>query len=637
MSFSLWIARRMGSVAYYLNQKRRSIGYVNLKAAFGERFGSKQRYRIIKRVYQNLAQNAVEMLSLPKIDLKYIERYVRIENAERTDEALNKKKGLIFLTAHYGNWELSSIVSSLEGYPLKVLAREQKFPLLNQFLNRMRESKGCKVISKGMPIREIIESLKRGEAVGILADQDAGKKGVFVDFFGRPASTAPGTIRMALTTGATILPAFMIREKGPKHRLIIEKPLRIPKSDRDIQSILQNFSQILESHITNFPDQWLWMHKRWKSTPSRSILVLSDGKAGHINQALSVMKVTSDQLPVTRKQVVEVRFKNRFTRTLLAICSLFASKYCQGCMHCLRFCLKRESYEELMKIHFDIVISCGSSLAAVNLFLSKENLAKSIVIMKPGLLSLSKFNLNLIPRHDRPPHRLNVVITEAAPNLIDSKKMAEDLERLKSTCQLSVSNIDVPKVGLLIGGDTKEYLLSKEIMEKVLNEIKMVVERLNGEVLATTSRRTSRGIEILAKEKLANFDKCKLLIIANEKNIEGAVGGILGLSQIVVVSGESVSMVSEAASSGKYVIVFEPQALCASNKPRPFSAFMYGLGRKGRGKHKIFLGNLAERGCIILTRPEEIERKIEEIWQNKPALKTLKDREIISEAVKRVL
>ena len=133
-----------------------------------------------------MVQTFMEVLNLTKVNKKYVDKYIEVVNFERLQNAAKSGRGTILLTAHYGDWEMLSLVSSVKGYPILVLVREQKMKRLNELLNRLRESNGCKVIRKGLDVKNILRALIDRNVVGILADQDAGKNGMFVDFFGRP-------------------------------------------------------------------------------------------------------------------------------------------------------------------------------------------------------------------------------------------------------------------------------------------------------------------------------------------------------------------------------------------------------------------------------------------------------------------
>jgi len=626
ISISLWIGRRFGTIAFLFNKKRRPIAYANLKAAFAKEKSPHELRAITKRVYQNMVQTFMEVLNLTKVNRKYVDRYVEIVNEERIHNAAKSGRGTILLTAHFGDWEMSGLVSSVIGHPILVLAREQKMKRLNELLNRLRESNGCKVIRKGMQTKNILKALYGKNIVGILSDQDAGKNGMFVDFFGRPTSCHSGAFEIAKHTDSLILPNFIVRTRGPYHKIYVEEYIDFRQGPPSgaVKENLQKFTKLLESYIRKYPDQWLWLHKRWKSTPVRTILVLNDGKAGHLNQSLAIARQVQKarlsqgyKLEDTKIEVADVKFKNSFTRTLLSVCAASATWRCQGCMQCMKFCLEGSSYKTLMRTYSDFVISCGSSLAAANIFMSKENNAKNIIVMKPDrFMGLGKFDLAFIPKHDRAPKAKNVVETLTAPNLMDEDKLKGDGERLLKRIGLSKNGA----VGLFLGGDNPEFSLTKEIVAEAIDNVLKFCEAYNADLLVTTSRRTSRTAEKILKDKLDMNPRCRLLVIANENNFDGAVGGILSLSKVQVVSQESVSMVSEAINSGKPVIAFKLDK------------------KKGvLTKHERSLNILQDAGYLDVTAARDLTAALDKAWNSKGQAKKVDDSEKIYQAVRRLI
>jgi KDO2-lipid IV(A) lauroyltransferase len=247
-----------------------------------------------------MAMSVVELLRFPTIGQPYLNSHIRIRpgDKEKITPFLIRGEGIIFLTAHFGSWELLNATGSLMGYQMAVLAKEQKHRRADEFLNKLRSSKGTQVIYKGMAVREILRSLKRGQIVGMLSDQDGGKKGVFVRFFGRMSSSPAGVATFAMRTDTPIFPVFIFREGLNRHRVEVEGPLNKPSSGTEEEQeriILQQFSEILEQKIRQAPDQWLWAHRRWKSTPNRNVLILDDGKAGHAQQSMAFMKILASE------------------------------------------------------------------------------------------------------------------------------------------------------------------------------------------------------------------------------------------------------------------------------------------------------------------------------------------------------
>lgn len=625
VSLLLWVGRRLGVVIFMFNKKRRLIAYANLKAAFAKEKSPAELRNITKRVYQNMVQTFVEVLNLTKVNRRYVDKYIEVVNMERIKNAAASGRGMILLTAHFGDWELSSLASSALGFPINVLVREQKMKRLNELLNRLRESNGCKVIRKGMDVKNLLKALYDKKIVGILADQDAGKKGTFVNFFGRPTSSHSGAMEIAKRTDSIVLPNFIVRTGGPYHKVYLEEYIdfKDTKSPDDVKQNLQRYMSLLEKYVRQYPDQWLWLHKRWKSTPLRTVLVLSDGRAGHLNQSLAIaaqiQKARSSQgysLDDTKIVVADVRFKSGLSRMLLSIGAFFATWRCHGRMGCMRTCLSKESYDTLMKSYSDFVVSCGSGLAAVNVFMARENNAKNIVIMNPGLAGLGKFSLAVIPRHDKPPTRKNIVMTTLAPNLIDRDSLRDQGAKLKQQIRIEKNTV----VGAMIGGDNPEFTLTKEAAGKVISGLVEFCKAHDADLLVTTSRRTPKEVEALFKERLGNSKMCKLLVIANERNFEGAVAGILGLCNIVVVSGESVSMVSEAIHSGKKVVVFDLEKR-----------------NKAVTKYDRVIAGLEREEYISRAMPPDLGAKLERAWKSQSPAKEVDDRERTLEAVKRLI
>ncbi|MFC1621612.1 ELM1/GtrOC1 family putative glycosyltransferase [Candidatus Omnitrophota bacterium] len=578
--------------------------------------------KILRSHYKNLGMSVMELLKLPVMGKKYLNDNMRIENFERVKEALAKGKGIILLTAHFGNWEMGSLSIGLRKQKVYVFAREQKHKRLNALLNNYRRMTGCHVITKGFSARAVIKALKDNSIVAMLADQDAGPSGVFVDFFNRPASTARGPVSFALRTGATILPTFAWRSDRKDYILRMEKPLElIDTGDKEetLKINLENISSSLENYIRKFPDKWLWSHKRWKSSPQRTIMVLNDGKPGHLNQALAVAEMVKEALgsrleargikekPIVKIKTVDVRFKNRFTRMFLDAASFFAGKRCQGCLRCVKLCLKKESFNKI-KEYADIVISCGASSVAANAFLKYENNAKGIVIMNPGLGRSNKFDLIVLPRHDAfGKSKSNALITEIAPNRV--LPSASSLSAKGETSPATAGGQPPAKgLGLLIGGDAKNFKLKKEDVEKVIDS----ALKMDCEVFVSTSRRTSPEIEELVEKKLSG--EGKWLVIASKNNKEGVVQEIFDKSEVIIVSSESMSMISEAVSSGKHVVVFK----ATSHKPQ---------ARKS--KYEKSVSNLEQQGYIRISAPDMIYDTVKKLLLEKPEIKKIDDRKRI--------
>ena len=621
VNFALCLGRFSGSIFYYLNSKKRSVVYKNLRVAFSPTHSPKEIKGIAKGCYKNFGQNIVEVLIVPKIDKAYMERYVSIDNINYIEESVKKGKGVIFLSFHFGSWEVSHVTCSLLGYPFVILVKPQRrFKRLAKFLESHRQDKGCIPVETGMMTREIIKHLKNNQLIGMIADQ-SGRDGMLVPFLNRTASLPTGGIRFALKFGTPVIPAFIIRTKGPYHRIVLEEPLCLESSGSQEQNIydsLTHVKKLAEKHIREYPEQYFWFYKVWKYSKEKSIVVLSDAKAGHSRQVETVLKIMQHPKYKIKTHVVNIAFKNKISKHLLNVFTfLTRKKYAQGEFRYLRWFLKKDSYGKLVSLCADIVVSCGSSLAAVNLIASAENNARSLVVMRPGLFSTKRFDLAIIPRHDNPSLRPNVVVTQGMLNLIDKQYLAECSEKLNQGLKLEDYKL---KIGILIGGDTRNFSLKKQPLIDIINQVKSIASKLDAELLITTSRRTSREAEELLKSEFKNYALCKFLIIANENNMPEAIGGILGISQIIIASADSISMVSEAANSGKYVVVFDVED---DRNKLPV-------------KHRKFLMDLSSGGYINFVKHKKLSDTVNNILQTKPAIKVLNDRDIVREPVLRL-
>jgi len=621
---AFFIARWLGSILSVFNQKRKRIAYANLKSAFGGRYTPAQLRRIIKTTYSNIGQGTVEVLLLPKIDKRYLTKYIEFENFHIAEDMQKNKKSFIFVTAHFGAWELAQAALPLRGFPYKGIAREQKPYLLNAMLNQYREAKGSKILMKGPAVKGALKELRSGGIVAMLVDQNAGKRGIFTNFFGRPASWNRGVMEMALKTGAEVVPGFAIRKKGPYVKIKLFDPLEFSDKEDKAVNVLNGFNQyteILGSVISDYPEQWLWQHKRWKATPVRKVLVLNDGKTGHLRQSEAVVKIIKDiwqekgfSPEDIKTEIISVQCKNSFFKKLFSLCGLFSHKGCQGCMRCAYFCLDKDTFSRLIKTYADIVISCGTSLADVNSFISKENNAKSIIIMKPPFLKVSKFDLAIVPRHDNPLSSKKIIKTDGALNLIDKNRT----ENYKAKLVEKTGKLSEKVIGVLIGGTTKDFSLEKSAVSELLDNIILAADSHDADILLSTSRRTPKDIEELIEKKAKVSSRCKLTIIANKENVDGAVEGIIGLSDIVLTTQESISMVSEAAASDSHALVFRQQA-------------------KMNKRHERFLTHLSRKGFVQEVSKENIGLTIKDVFKNGSKQSKLDDASRVKERIRDLL
>jgi len=617
LNFSLFLGRRLGDLIYFFDRRHRAVAYAHIRKVFAGKLDYASSARITRKAYQAFGQNIVEIAFIPRINKQYLEKYIHIENKEHIQAAFKRGKGVIFLIVHEGNWELSNIICANLGFPFVLFVRDQGFPRLNALLNSYRLKQEAMIIHKEGGLRQLVEALKSNQAVGMTVDQ-GGKSGEVVKFFGRQASMSVGAVKLALKYDCSIIPVFYTRIRGPYTKAILDQVYTVTRTadpKNDLRENLQKLINIYEKYIRQYPHEYLWTYKIWKYGREREILIISDGKAGHLRQSEGLAKLIDQQLAnrgiKTNLFVQEIKFGQQ------AVVWLPLAR-ATGCLRCLRYALTKDSWQAVLNFNPDIIISAGGSISAVNHLLAKENRAKSVVLMRPANLSLKKFDLAIIPEHDCPEGRGldNVVITEGALNLIDADYLSQRSKRLVQSNLLRGSLLN-PCIGVLIGGNSKKFSIGPLAIRELSGQIKKSAEELNVDILISTSRRTCLAAEQVVKNEFAAYARCKLLVIANESNNPDVVGGILGLSSIIICSPESISMISEGVSAEKYVIVYKAG----------------GLSRK----HRDFLKSYRAKGYIYLKEIKDLAGIIREVWINKPKINAPEDNLKVIAALNKIL
>ena len=262
----------IGSLYYLVDPKHRRLTMEHLHRAFGHIKDLKKIRQIARDSYQNMGRSIIESICLPLMEGTAVLRWVDIEGLPNYVEAKQRGKGVIILTAHLGNWEMIPKAFWSAGYCVHAVVRPLDNPYLDRIVQDWRRRNGMGVINKRTDVHRIMHLLREGETVGFLLDQNTVEKdAAFVDFFGHPAATHKGPAILALRSGAAVLPVFSIRE-GARHKVIVEKPLSLTRTTSNTNDIYQAtalFTKTIESYIARFPEQWLWMHRRWKTQPTR--------------------------------------------------------------------------------------------------------------------------------------------------------------------------------------------------------------------------------------------------------------------------------------------------------------------------------------------------------------------------------
>ena len=262
----------IGALGRLLLPHLRRHAQTNLKLAFPE-LNEKARGQIERGTFRNLGRALGEVTQFPKLKRQNIASVVVYEGLENYQQAVAQGRGVILLTGHIGAWELSVYAHSIYGYPMSFLARRVDNPLVERLAATNRARFGNRSIDKKGSLREVLKTLKAGGVVGILADlNSAREEGVFVDFFGRPACTTAGVATLALRTGAVVLPGYILWDDKKKiHRLCFEPPVETINTGNQKEDIVTNtarYTKVLEAVIRRYPDQWLWIHRRWRTRPA---------------------------------------------------------------------------------------------------------------------------------------------------------------------------------------------------------------------------------------------------------------------------------------------------------------------------------------------------------------------------------
>ena len=267
---SFWFGRGLGRLGFYLDKKHREIVLNNIKTVFGQEKSTDEINLIAKKVFENLGMNLMEFFRLPWLKEQDLNGYVECEEFENFKKAYDKGRGVIFLTGHFGNWELMAIFYALESYPVDIVIRDLDSPIVDEFVRWVRTKAGNRIVAKGRSMRELIRILSKGGIVGILLDQNVTwSEGVFVYFFNKLACTNKGTALLTTASGAVVIPTFIVRD-GRKHRVIIGKEITIKNTGNRAADQLANtalFTKIIEDFVRKYPEQWFWLHQRWKSRP----------------------------------------------------------------------------------------------------------------------------------------------------------------------------------------------------------------------------------------------------------------------------------------------------------------------------------------------------------------------------------
>lgn len=238
----------------------------NLRVIFPQ--ADKQVFKAYSRdVFRNFARYLVDFFRLEIIDKGYIENNVKIIGLDIVDNALGKAKGVVAVTAHIANWELSGVTMALLGYPIVCVALTHRDERINRFFIRQRERKGLGVVSLGQAAFRCLQALKKNKIVALVGDRDFTQAGISIDFFGKPTVIPKGPAAFSLRTGAPLVVGIILRENNGRFRFIYEGPIEIKPSgniEEDIKELTRKYVSIFEKYIKNHPEQWLMFRRFWE-------------------------------------------------------------------------------------------------------------------------------------------------------------------------------------------------------------------------------------------------------------------------------------------------------------------------------------------------------------------------------------
>lgn len=591
----LWFCFLLGKTIggfLYLNQRKRKTAFQNIKIAFPEKT-NRQTRKIIRKSFENIGLSIIEILIAPRV-YKYI-KILGEENLTETDG--------IITGVHEGNHELFSFKFA-QKYKFAVLAKKQKNKGMDKALNELRTEYKVEVC---FSLKELLRRIKNGFMTAALIDHGAEDNADYIEFFSQSVPTPGGAVYLARKFNKNIYPCFQYRGKKFQHIIEIAPPLN--PQGRDSAEILKQLNSFYEKKLEQHPNEYLWTYKRFKRKKTLNVLILNDTKTGHLKQSKAFLSFLSEFFLSEkdykiRSTLIEVTYKNRLTRILSEICACFMGKRCIGCGRCHKFLLEKHTYKKIKSIYADIVVSTGSSIAAINKLTASYLNAKSVVILRPNI-PLRKFDLAIVPEHDRI-YAKNVVKTKGA--LFYPADSSDNTSRCEKFFNLTGDK----KISLFLGGalsDNRGFLSNLEIF---LTKLKNFSLAKGYKLLISTSRRTPVAVETYLEKELSGFINTKTVVYANRNNYDFVFEGFISLSEIVFVTSESISMLSEILSLKK-------PCVCV-------------LLEKHTDKHQVFLQSIKNE-VNFLKYPYNIEEltnlKVSSIFEE--------NRKVIKTAIKKLL
>lgn len=623
------MAQILGCVGYIVLPKKTRTIYLNLKTGFGATHSHREIKQLTLKVYQNFILSLFEFWKVSKWSKDQLNGFVEIQGVEHWHHAHALSRGVIFAAFHSGNWELMSLMGGMIKVPYHIVAnRQDKIPIFDEMLTAFRLSTGANILVPGEDTKKIIEAIKRNEALSLAVDM-GGKEGLAVSFLGKSISMSSGAVRLAMKYGCVICPAWIRRtSKGHLLTVIDHLPLTVSDNQEDFVKNMNMLAAIFERCIKEYPSEYLWFYKMFKYSKHIDVVLMDDGKKGHYHQSLGIVQILKEiaqsKDKIIRQNDVPIHYRFVGARALLSFLAILSCvfPFIRG-RWILLITVHPNTLKALDTIKGDVVVSTGSGNGPVAFIYALIHRCKTIVSLRQGIVPLYVFDRVICPMHDgdigiESPTRIN---TKAALNHMDDKYLATAKRELENRFSHLKNDVRF-KFALLIGGDTKGVKAQTEIVKGILRHLKEACRHYRGALLMTTSRRTPTYIETALKQDLIGFDALALAVYPNQEEVNYAMGGILAMADLIIVSSESISMISEALTAGKMVIAFSLD------------------GKKvdaSQNKYERFIENMQEEGYLVSASVSDLPQKIAMLMSRKVVLNKLNDRQHVKKHLEHVI
>ncbi len=532
----------------------------NLRIAFPEKTPF-QLIGIRIRFYLHLLRLLRDWFRLDKVSCEELERLTDFVPSLAEIKDISQRRPIIFFTGHVGNWEYANLYGECVAGDYGVLVKEQK-GWVARVLAEKRLKRAFKVYLADRNEKSMLREGKE-RALGIVIDHRV-RSGIKVRFFSKGCFFPKGVLWLIRRLGARAVASFVVYPKGKKRFRLMCREVDWEGLPSD-EDIAQRFTDELERVVREYPEQYLWTFKRWKFSWELKVLVLKDGRPGHWRQSLAVVEYIKKAFSDKEVSVEEADLSGIEGDILARSLFVLASVLPVGLGWWLvRWALK-EKAGQVLKRYADVVVSAGSSLAGLNIFLRRLNQSRSIVVMDPGW-GMRRADLLIVPEHDGL-KRKRVVSVPGAVAFFDKERAERDAERL---------SVPWARVAVFIGGPIGGYDFESARIRGLL----IALREMGKDVLVTTSRRTPNWVEDEVERGDWGYK-----VIANKHNPEGVVGAMMVRADKILVTADSISMVSEALASGKQVGVWVPVL--------------------PSGKHGRFLLGLFEKGWAVEIKDEQ--------------------------------